>query len=146
MRRKLGHGMAGKAVALNKAWAGFGNRYVPGNEAHLRDLLGGLQAHGLGFLKKRNGKAHDGRTRHGMVGEGVALLVRAHGQQLAAVQVHAGRHAAAVHIIHDLAIANAQEGIHDPLLLIAQQGRNPDGVYRGRAEFRHAGVLNDPLL
>ena len=146
MRRELRHGVAGEAVALDKDGALFGHRHVPGDKAHLGHLLGGLEAHGLGLLKEGHLEAHDGRVRHGMLGVGVTLLVRAHGQQLSAFQVHARGHAALIDVVHDLAVADAQEGIDDALLLVAQEGGDADGVDRGGAERHQPRVLDDPLL
>ena len=52
------------------------------------------------------------------LGIGVALLVRAYGEQLAAFQVDARGHAALIDVVHHLAVADAQKGIYDPLLFI----------------------------
>ena len=146
VRRELRHGMAGEAVALDKHRPLFGDGHVPGHKAHLGHLLGGPEAHGLGLLKEGHLKAHDGRVRHGVLGVGVALLVRADGEQLSAFQVHARGHAALVDVVHDLAVADAQEGVDDALLLVAQEGGDADGVNGGGAEGHQAGMLDDPLL
>ena len=138
--------MAREGIALDEGGAVLRNRHVPGDEAHLGHLAGSSHAHGLGFLPVRNGEADDIRAGDGVLGEGVASLVRADGEELAALQVNAGRHAAAVHVVHHLAVANADEAINDALGLVTQQGCNAAGVDGGRAQAGHFGMLDDNLL
>lgn len=84
--------------------------------------------------------------RHGMLGKGVALLVRADSEQLAAVQIHSRGHTALIHVIHDVAVANAKKGVNDARFLSAQQGGDADGVYGSQAHLHHSWMLNDALL
>ena len=128
MSGELRHRVTGKTVALDEHRPLFRNSHVPRHEAHLRHLLGRLQAHIAGFLEIRNLESDDRRMGHGMLGVGVTLLVRANGQQRSAFQIDSRRHAALIHIVHHLAVANAQKGVNDALLFVAQQRSDADGA------------------
>ena len=133
MRGKLGYSMTGEAVAFNERRAVRRDGDVPRDKAHLRYFLRGVKAHLLRLFLVRNRKADNVRAGDGVLGVGVARLVCADSQQPAAFQINARRHAAAVHIVHHLAVADAQERIDDALLLVAQQRRDAAGVDRCRA-------------
>ena len=76
----------------------------------------------------------------------VARLIGSHSQQLAGSQIHARGHAALIHIIHYLAVADAQKGVHHALALIAKQGGDAHGIDRGWAQAGHFWMLHQQLL
>ena len=76
----------------------------------------------------------------------VARLVRRDGEQLAAVQINARGHAAAVHVIHHLAVADAKEGVDDALLFVPEHGGDAHGIDGGGAHSGHFLVLHEQLF
>ena len=105
-----------------------------------------LQTHCLDLFPIGNLRAGDALARHRVELIGFARLVRAHAADDARIQVDRCGHAAAIDVVHHLAVADADIGVDDAFLFVAQQRRDADGVDRGRAERGNRLMLDDLVL
>ena len=139
--------VAGELVPLHQAGATRGKAYVPAHIAHLRDHLGGLgnQLHRL--VPVGEGKALDGRPGGRMVFVQVLLLVQRPVDDRSRVRVHGGHHAAAVEIVHEFAVSDAEHGGNQiDLSALPPDGHHAHGVDGAGIDGRHCRVLGDDLL
>ena len=105
-----------------------------------------LQAHRLDLLPVGDLRAGDALAGHRVEFEDLARLVRAHTADHARIQIDRRGHAAAIDVVHHLAVADADIGVDDAFLFVAQQRRDADGVDRGRAERGNRLMLDDLVL
>ena len=145
MRGELGNRVAREGVALDEHRAVGRDGDVPRDEANLRHAVHRGQTHGLDLVPVGNLRAGDALAGHRVNLERLAGLVRADAADDAGVQIDGGRHAAAVHVVHHLAVADADVGVDDALLLVAQQRGDADGI-DGRGAERGDGLVLDDLV
>ena len=138
--------MAREGVALDEYRTIRRNRHVPGDKAHLRNDVHRLQAHRLDLLPVGDLRAGDALAGHRVEFKDLARLVRAHTADHARIQIDRRGHAAAIDVVHHLAVADADIGVDDAFLFVAQQRRDADGVDRGRAERGNRLMLDDLVL
>ena len=141
MGGELRNGVAREGVALDEHRAIRRDRHVPGDKAHLRNDVHRLQAHRLDLLPVGDLRAGDA-----LAGHRVEFKVRAHAADHARIQIDRRGHAAAIDVVHHLAVADADIGVDDAFLFVAQQRRDADGVDRGRAERGNRIMLDDLVL